>query len=220
MSSRRRGLHAFVSASLVAVLATATMQGFSQSAGAEPADDRPFTSLRGFEPTGPDVRVRPEAYAASRVDLGALRGALAGGAGAGLVTISVPDPAGDLQRFRVQPTTLMESELAAANPEIATYAGHGVDDKRATIALDLTPMGFHASVRGPNGQWAWYVDPAYNGRGTTAHLSYYAAALPPAEQRRVEGETRAIRDTISAKQVADARAGPDLQRTTWRSPCF
>ena len=34
-------------------------------------------------------------------------------------------------------------------------------------------MGFHASVRGPNGQGAWYVDPAYNQRGTTQYLSYY-----------------------------------------------
>ena len=60
----------------------------------------------------------------------------------------------------------MEPKLAAAHPEIATYAGRSLDHDGTTIALDVTPMGMHAAVRGPEGQRAWYVDPAYDRPGT------------------------------------------------------
>lgn len=164
-------------------------------------DDGSFTSLRGFAPTGDKVRVKPRAYAASRVDLATLRGELPTGTASSLV--SIPDPSGALQTFRVVRTERMESELAAAHPEISTYSGRGVDDPGLTIALDLTPMGFHASVRS-GGQGAWFVDPAYNRRGTTAHLSYYGKSLPAPQQRRVEGEVDTIRTSVDAKITADA----------------
>ena len=147
----RLSFHAVLAAGLVAVLAGTTLPGISGAVS--PADDAPFSRLTGFEPTGADVRIRPSAYAASRVDRAALSAALP--AAGGSAVVSLPDPRGRLQRFRVQPTTLMESELAAAHPEIRTFAGRGLDDPRATVALDLTPMGFHASVRGPAGQRAW-----------------------------------------------------------------
>ncbi|MCB0896627.1 MAG: hypothetical protein KDB43_14870, partial [Nocardioidaceae bacterium] len=59
------------------------------------------------------------------------------------------------------------------NPDITTWAGRSLDHRGTTIAMDVTPMGFHASVRPAGGQGAWYVDPAYNVRGTTTHLSYF-----------------------------------------------
>jgi Metallo-peptidase family M12B Reprolysin-like len=195
------------------VLGLGMMTAVTTTAGAA-SDDSPFTRLRGFDLAGPDVRVSPKDYVASRVDLAALRAQLPGAGGS--TVVSLPTPSGRLERFRVERTTVMESALAAAHPEISTYAGRGLDDVRATVALDITPMGFHASVRGPNGQRAWYVDPAYNGRGTTEHLSYYGAALPAPERRRAEGETQAIRETVEAKQAADAKAGQPVQRRIYR----
>ena len=178
-------------------------------------DDQAFTPLRGFEPSGAKVRVEPKEYAASRVDLGALRGELPrGGASA---VIDVPAPDGELQSFRVQQTQRMESELAAAHPEITTWSGRGVDDPSASIALDVTQMGFHAFVRTPGGRSDWYVDPAYNLPGTTAHLSYRSVDLPAAAQRRAEGEVQAIRSTVAAKAAERSTLpGAAVQRHYYR----
>jgi hypothetical protein len=171
--------------------------------GAAP-DDRTFAPLRGFEPTGSQVRVQPRAYSATRVDLAALRAELPR---SGEAVVRVPAPDGSLQSFRVTPTERMEPGLAADNADIRTWSGVGVTDSRATIAMDITPMGFHAFVRTPGWRGDWYVDPAYNRRGTTAHLSYDAIALPAPEQRRAEGEIEAIRETVEAAESAESAEG-------------
>ena len=94
-----------------------------------------------------------EDYAATTVDLAELRGELPDGSGSEVV--EVPDPDGRHVAFRDERTQVMEPELAAAHPEIATWAGSGLDDPRVTIALDMTPMGFHASVREPGRSRDW-----------------------------------------------------------------
>ena len=114
---------------------------------------------------GPDAdrprTVEPRAFLAYRLDRGALLDEL----GTGLV--EVPDPDGALVSFRVAPTSLMEDELAAAHPELQSWSGSAVDGG-ASIHLDVTPGGVHASVRGDGP--AWYVDPAYRDGGSL-HLS-------------------------------------------------
>ena len=168
------------------VLGAGVLPAVTSSPATAAPDDGAFTTLRGFEPTGARVRVEPREYAASRVDLAALRGELPTGAAS--TVVSVPDPSGALQTFRVRRTQVMESELAAAHPEIATYAGRGVDDPRASIALDLTPMGFHAFVRAPGGGRA-----GTSTRPTTAAAPPRTSAttardLPRPDKRRAEGE--------------------------------
>lgn len=191
---------------LMLVLGVGVLPAWSMApAGAAP-DDPTFTELRGFTPTGAKVRVRPRVYSAHRADLAALRSQLSTG------LVSVPDPSGRLVEFRVTQTQRMESELAAAHPEIATYAGRGVEDRRASIALDVTPMGFHASVHEPGGRGAWFVDPAYDRRGTAEHLSYHARALTAPERTRMEGEIETVRDSVDAKITADATS-PDTPVT-------
>ena len=71
--------------------------------------------------------------------------------------ISLPHPDGSFQRFTLVESPVMESELAAKHPEIKTYAGRGIDDPTASLRMDITPMGLHASVRSSHG--AWYVEP-------------------------------------------------------------
>ncbi|WP_202416530.1 M12 family metallo-peptidase [Duganella qianjiadongensis] len=71
--------------------------------------------------------------------------------------ISLPHPDGGYQRFAIVDSPIMEAELAAKHPEIKTFAGRGVDDPKASLRMDLTPLGLHASVRTPQGNW--YVDP-------------------------------------------------------------
>ncbi|WP_367649981.1 reprolysin-like metallopeptidase [Nocardioides sp. zg-1230] len=203
-----------LAAGLALVMGAGVLSSMAPVAAAP--DDRAFAPLRGFEPSGAKVRVEPREYAASRVDLAALRGELPQ-AGASAV-VEVPAPDGSLQAFRVTRTQTMESELAAAHPEIATWSGRGVDDPRVSIALDITPMGFHAFVREPGAQADWYVDPAYNRRGTTAHLSYRSSDLPAPEKRRQEGEVKALRDTVAQAQAAerDPEAGQPVRRHFYR----
>ena len=64
----------------------------------------------------------------------------------------------------------MEPGLAARHPEIKTYSGRGLDRPATTIRLDLSPLGLHASVRGPEGMW--YVDPT-EPRDPAVYRSYF-----------------------------------------------
>ena len=56
-------------------------------------------------------------------------------------------------------------------------------------------------MRGPNGQGAWYVDPAYNKRGTTEHLVYYGRSLPKTSE--LAGRARAPADEAGGRPAAD-----------------
>ncbi len=89
--------------------------------------------------------------------------------------ISLPHPDGGYQRFAIVDSPIMEPELAAKHPDIRTYAGRGVDDPSATVRMDITPLGLHASVRSPQGRW--FVDPRAV-RDDSVYHSYHARDLP------------------------------------------
>ncbi|GAB3254358.1 hypothetical protein GCM10027448_21400 [Nocardioides dilutus] len=94
------------------------------------------------------------------------------------VSIAVPAPTGELIEFAIVESPIMEDALQAAHPDIRTYAGSSITEGyAASIRLDMTPFGFHASVR--DGQASWYVDPAYLG-DTSLYVSYFGASLPEA----------------------------------------
>ncbi|MBP2328079.1 hypothetical protein JOF56_008464 [Kibdelosporangium banguiense] len=103
--------------------------------------------------------------------------------------VLLPTPEGTFQRFELVDSPVMEAGLAAAHLEIRTYSGKGVDDPAATVRADLTPLGFHASVRSPRGQW--YVDPYYRA-DQSLYASYYGHDLsnpggPLVERATVKG---------------------------------
>ena len=188
-------------AALAAVALAAAVLPGGTSATAAP-DGTMFRSLDGFRPSGPHVRVDPDHYRAFRVDTAQVRSTLASApraGAAGSTEITIPTPDGGVEHFAVQRTSILSPELAAAHPEISTWAGDSLDHDGTSIALDVTPMGFHASVRPAGGQGAWYVDPAYNTRGTTTHLSYYGGDL--AKQAKQFAE----RDMPVVKKLARAR---------------
>jgi len=193
-------------------------------ASAPVAADPPIRPGGSFDAKDSKVRVKPSKYSVVDVDVAgvaaALRNAPVAGRSEARQTFRVPTPTGGFERFAVRRTQAMEPKLAAANPDIATWSGQSLDNPGTTIALDVTPMGFHASVRGPNGQGAWLVDPAYNRRGTTTHLSYYAAAVPKTDaQEFVERETRSIgaslAPAVDGSPVAD-RANKTVVRRVYR----
>ena len=125
--------------------------------------------------------------------------------------ITLPAPTGELQRFALERTTVMAPELAAKHPEIATYAGKGIDDQTASIRADLTPQGFHASVRSATG--AWYVDPFYE-RDQSLYASYFAR---DAESNDTfverDGDEAAAAEAVEA---ADVPVGPAVTLRTYR----
>jgi hypothetical protein len=90
------------------------------------------------------------------------------------LVLSLPNPRGGFEDFTIVESPIMEDGLAALHPEIKTYRGTGVDDPTATIRLDLTPLGFHASVRSTHG--AWYIDPYYQ-HDDSVYASYYGRDL-------------------------------------------
>ncbi|MBJ7312881.1 hypothetical protein H7U20_22130 [Rugamonas sp. CCM 8940] len=93
----------------------------------------------------------------------------------GQLTISLPHPDGGYQRFAIVESPVMEAGLAAKHPEIKTFSGKGLDDPSASLRMDLTPLGLHASIRSPQG--AWYVDP-YIHLDDSLYASYHARDLP------------------------------------------
>ncbi|VXC58381.1 M12 family metallo-peptidase [Nocardioides sp. AX2bis] len=179
-----------------------------------------------------EPRVEPRRSRAYTVDAAALDAALdrapdedSRAATTGAARISVPAPNGELVDFAVVESPVMEAGLAAAHPELRTFAGRGVDDPTASIRLDVTPMGFHASVLGPGGETAaWYVDPAVNG-DDSLYLSYRGTDLPADQRGLVEPpEAAELHDeaaaSAGARTAAAARAGEApgeaVQRRTYR----
>lgn len=213
-------------AAMVLPAFTTSVQAASPAtaSAAAPAADRPvarvFDRLRGFRlDTSRPVTVAPRDFTAFRLDAAqartALEPALAANGGRP-VRIAVPGPDGSSQVFSVVEDSVMEPQLAARHPEIRTFAGRGVTDPTSTIRLDLTPLGFHAAVRGPLGARAWYVDPAYRGRGVTAHLSYRGASVPRAAEAFVERDLADTQAILDAAPGAAARGGEVVQRRTFR----
>jgi len=85
------------------------------------------------------------------------------------LTIALPHPDGGFRRFSLVEAPIMEAGLAALHPEIKTYRGVGIDDPKATLRMDITPLGLHASVRSPSG--GFFVDPLYK-NDTSVYASY------------------------------------------------
>ncbi|MGH8454681.1 MAG: reprolysin-like metallopeptidase, partial [Nevskiales bacterium] len=97
-------------------------------------------------------------------------------------TISLPQPDGGFERFRIWPDTVMSPELQdsmdAAGWPMRVYTGESLDRPGTTVKLDWGgPDGLHASVLSPID--AYYIDPRW--RGDTTHYAIY---------RKVDIDTR------------------------------
>jgi hypothetical protein len=92
----------------------------------------------------------------------------------GLV-VKLPDPKGGFQRFLLAKSDIMAPGLQEKHPDIGTFAGRGIDDPKATIHADLSPLGFHASVRSPEGDW--FIDPYYH-LDRSVYASYFGHDMP------------------------------------------
>src|SRR4051812_27069843 len=68
-------------------------------------------------------------------------------------TIALPTPDGSYARFKVVQSDTLGTQLAKKYTGIKTFVGQGIDDSTATLAMDYTSLGLHASVRGAGGDY-------------------------------------------------------------------
>ncbi|MGI5215789.1 M12 family metallo-peptidase, partial [Plantactinospora sp. CA-290183] len=211
-------LVAALMATVLPVLATTT-----PGAAAPSQPGNPWTKLgessaaaRGAGPTD----IRATRFAGYTLDRAALESQLdraprqrPGATGAEALVVSLPTPAGGFERFALTDSPVMEAGLAAAHPEIRTYAGRGIDDPTATVRADLTPLGFHASVRSQRG--VWYVDP-YSRQDQTRYASYHVRDTTNPDPAFAEREDVESTAAALADDVTPAAAGAPVRLRTYR----
>jgi hypothetical protein len=206
-------------------LGLAVAAGVPAVAGAQ-ARSTVWDAVAGSLPAtsgGSPADIRPSSYRAFTLDQAGLvaglkaapKAGLRSAAPSGSTTLTLPSPKGGFERFEVYEAPIMEAKLAAAHPDIKTYAGRGVDDPTATIRADTSDaLGFHASVRSSSG--AWYVDPYYR-NDDSVYITYFAKDVAPDDTPFVEREGDADPFALGAGPLkTTSAAGPSVQLRTYR----
>jgi hypothetical protein len=67
------------------------------------------------------------------------------------VVLALPLPNRTFGRFQIIEVNIMSPELAAQYPEMKTYRGIGLDDKTASLSLEITSTGLHAMITSARG---------------------------------------------------------------------
>ena len=210
-------------AAVLALSATAVSAG-SSSRGAVPVRD-PYGTKAFWAPAaksavaaGQKVAVHALRTRTLTLDTGALAPVLARAprentplARTSPLVLDLPAPNGKFQRFALQESAIMAPGLAARHPGIHTYSGRGVSDPSATLHADLTPLGFHASVRSAKGDW--YVDPYFVERHPDVYASYYTREAKTPDGAFVEHEL-----STADRRLAGSDAAPSIgeQLRTYR----
>ncbi len=196
--------------------AAPAVAGAQAGSGVWDAVSGPLPATSGGSPAD----IQPDRFRAFTLDQAALATGLATAPKAGLSTratgsvlLTLPTPDGGFERFEVYEAPIMEPGLAAKHPDIKTYAGRGVDDPAATVRADTTRLGFHASVRSPNGNW--YIDPYYH-LDDSVYISYFTRDLgKDPDGVFVENEAEGDADPLDLKPKK-AAAGPSILLRTFR----
>lgn len=72
--------------------------------------------------------------------------------------ITIPNPDGVLEQYRIVEASVMDPALAARYPDIKSYVGKGVQNPLSTVRFDISPQGFHGMVLS-SGTPTFYIDP-------------------------------------------------------------
>ncbi|CAM3979969.1 M12 family metallo-peptidase [Kibdelosporangium persicum] len=190
----------------IAGLAVALMPVLSTTAPAAPTN--PWTKADPASVAARSAKqadIRTSRFAGFTLDRTLMQGQL-GMRAAAAQEVLLPTPEGTFQRFSLVDAPVMEEGLAAAHPEIRTYAGKGIDDPTASVRADLTPLGFHASVRSENG--SWFVDPYYH-RDQSLYASYYGHDVQnpsgPLQEKGIVGVAKEVQAAIDKNPVVKLR---------------
>ena len=163
--------------------------------------------------------VQPDRFEALSLDRSAIEDVLAAApepqasAAAAPLTISLPTPEGDFQRFAIRRSSVMEPGLAAQHPEISTFSGTGIDEPGSTVHLDLGSLGLHSSVIGPGG--SWYIDPYFRGK-QSVYVSYFGRDLTKNPHGTFVERDAGNPDPFGELDVAPTAEPATVQRRTYR----
>lgn len=92
-------------------------------------------------------------------------------------TLALPVPDGTMQEFYIFESSVMHPDLARKYPDIKSYLGYGVNNTAYYLRFDVTPLGFHAMVLGPEHN-VYLIDPMAKG-DTEHYISYYKSEAVP-----------------------------------------
>ncbi len=114
--------------------------------------------------------------------------------------ISLPLPNGNIEKFRVVESPIMEPGLAAQFPNIKTYSVKGIDDAYANGKIDWTPeFGFHGMVRSVHGDF--FID-QYCLENTKDYISYYTSDFIKDPSQKIP-EASLITDNEEKKSLSE-----------------
>jgi subtilisin-like proprotein convertase family protein len=88
--------------------------------------------------------------------------------------IQLPNAQGQLERFRVLETPIMEKDLADKYPSIKSYVGKGIDDVTAIARFSITEFGLHNMTMSA-GKSTAFIDPFTE--NTQYYIVYNKASL-------------------------------------------
>ena len=158
--------------------------GWAQSDGVTPLWT-PESATVALQQAG-ERRIHPQAYQTFALNLSHLRSRLAEApmertpaAKSQAPVVDIPLSNGEMTRFSVWESPIMEKGLADRYPDSRTYAGRALNNKAITIRFDLTPQGFHAMIFTPQ-YGTVFIDPLYHGQDQFYQVYAKKDFIPPA----------------------------------------
>lgn len=125
----------------------------------------------------------PAHYQVYKIDMAYVRSLLTGQASQQApVKIDLPISDGSMQTFALWYTPVMAKELSAKYPEIKTFTGVAVGNKKLSIKVDITYKGFHAMMT--DGVNTSFIDP-YTDVNDGNYICYNKQDYSLTEQQRM-----------------------------------
>lgn len=153
------------------------------------AQDKKVWSLIKEESISQEPKVKrssfPERYSIWKLDMTSLKSQLANSPvrgefkGTSNVIIELPNANGEIEKYSILETPIMEPELAAKFPMIKSYVGKGIDDPTAIARFSVTQLGLHSMVLSA-GKSTAYIDPYTEDRKN--YIIYNRASLVGSNQ--------------------------------------
>lgn len=92
------------------------------------------------------------------------------------VTVELPLPNGAFATFKLSPSAVMDSELAAKYPSIRTFTGYQIDKPEHQGNFDITPHGFHGVFTFEDDKV--FIDPIRRDNNAAYHSYFRQDAQP------------------------------------------
>jgi len=91
------------------------------------------------------------------------------------VRMMIPMPNGEQEEFEIWESSIMQEGLQAKFPEIRTYKGVSVKDRKVQARFSMSPLGFDATIKKDNK--IFFIKPFVVGDNIN-HLVYHRKSLP------------------------------------------